>query len=449
MKDNFRAYIEHFSTEPPPARHHQLLIDKLQDVADGKIKRLMVFMPPGSAKSFYANVQFSSWWMARNPGKKLITASYSQEVADKWGRRVRGIVKDEQFEQAFNVALSAESQAAGRWALNDDTEYYAVGVGGSVTSFRADGAIIDDPVKGREEAESETMRAKIKEWYLSDFWTRLKPESFVVLIMTRWHEDDLAGWLLERAKNGGEQWDVLCLPMEADSADDPMGRQIGEPLWPQWFTPHMLTQAKLDARNWASLYQQRPSPETGAFFESRWFKYYETLPDNLRLYGASDYAVTDGGGDYTVHGIFGLDTADNLYVVDWWRGQKATLDWVEQLILMIKAHRPVMWFEEAGVIFKSMNPIITKRQQEASAYCTRKQITRTRSKEMSAQAIRGRMQQGKVYLPAAAEWMASLRAEMLTFPSGKHDDQVDVMALIGMALGDMSNDVTQYKSIMM
>jgi predicted phage terminase large subunit-like protein len=438
MKADYLTFINEFSAEPAPAKHHLLLIDKLQQVADGKIKRLMVFMPPGAAKSYYANVMFSAWWMAGNAGKKLITASYSQEVADKWGRRVRALVKEPNYEDSFNVKLSQDSQAAGRWALDNETEFYGVGVGGSITSFRADGAIIDDPVKGREDAESETIRNKTKEWYLSDFWTRLKPDSFVVLIMTRWHEDDLAGWQLELMRQGGEQWDILKLPMIAEDADDAMGRQIGEPLWPEWFTGEMISQAKRDARNWSSLYQQRPTPETGAFFESNWFKYYDKAPDNLRIYGASDYAVSDGGGDYTVHGVFGVDTSDNIYILDWWRGQKSSLDWVEQLILMIKTHRPVAWFEEGGVIFRSLDPLITKRQKETGAYCVRKQITRTKSKEMSAQSIRGRMQQGKLYF-SYEPWTTDLKTELLSFPAGKHDDQVDVLALIGMALGDINN----------
>lgn len=702
MRQSYLSFINEFSSESAPARHHLLLIDKLQQVADGKLNRLMVFMPPGAAKSYYANVMFSAWWMAKNPGKKLITASYSQEVADKWGRRVRAIAREPAYEDAFGAKLSQESQAAGRWALDNDTEFYGVGVGGSITSFRADGAIIDDPVKGREDAESETIRNKTKEWYLSDFWTRLKPGAFVTLIMcmtgdtkvlmangaqkhlknvkigdeiatykngkiskskiinwinhgpdsvleiktssgiiskanerhpflviregneqwvrlknlvvgdkilkvigangeelnaplmdaesqqnvrdiathittnqdgqkesghhpstqnlgerlasntdtalrqkitikcspnkeacahracslpevmlgrigeesyastiatnpaklgacsattaisrldmgkqpkhcltqqdtykvvldeivsitpagredvydvqveetenfiadglishnTRWHEDDLAGYLLDMMKKGGEQWEVLSLPMLAEGTQDPLGRKEGEPLWPEWFTDEMIAQAKRDPRNWSSLYQQRPTPETGAYFESEWFKMYDKLPSNIKIYGASDYAVSEGGGDYTVHGVFGLDTNENIYVLDWWRGQKSSLDWVEQLILMIKTHKPVTWFEEAGVIYKSMNPLIAKRQQETGAWCARKQIVRAKSKEMCAQSIRGRMQQGKVYFPYAS-WYADLKAEMLSFPAGKHDDQVDVMALIGMAIGEM------------
>lgn len=436
LKRSFRAFIGDFSQEPPPARHHELLIEKLQGIADGKIKRLMVFMPPGSAKSTYASVLFPAFMLARGEKLQIIAASHTAELADRFGRRVRAITKEPGVKEYYGVTLSGDSQAASRWALSQGSEYYGVGVGGSVTGFRADGLIIDDPVKSREEADSETKRRSVREWYKGDAYTRLKPEAWQIIIMTRWHEEDLAGWLIEEMKAGGQQWEVLSLPMEAEE-NDPLGRAIAEPLWPEWFTDEMRAQAKRDPRNWAALYQQRPAPDSGNFFDRDWLRYYDTAPVNLRKYGASDYAVTSGGGDYTVHGVFGLDPDDNIFVLDWWRGQTESLTWVEQLILMIKAHRPAEWFEEGGQIRKSMDPLISKRQQETQAYCVRTQITRTGSKEMSAQSIRGRMQQGKVYLPKNATWVADLISELMTFPAGKHDDQVDVLALLGMALANV------------
>lgn len=397
----------------------------------------MVFMPPGSAKSYYANVMFSAYMLAKHPKHKLITASYSGEVADKWGRRVRSIVKEPEYARLFGCKLSEESQAAGRWALSTDGEYYAVGVGGSVTSFRADVGIIDDPVKGREEADSETIREKTIDWYRSDFWTRLKPDASVVLIMTRWHEEDLAGWLLEEAKTGGEQWDIVSLPMVAGD-EDALGRSPGETLWPEWFTQHMIDIARRDERMWSALYQQSPAPDTGNFFKREWIRYYDQVPLNVRIYGASDYAVTEGGGDYTVHGVFAVDSEDNIYVIDWWRAQTESLAWVEQLMLMIKSHKPVAWFEEGGQINKSMGPLIAKRQEETQAWCAREQFNYGKqNKEMRAQSIRGRMQQGKIYFPKASHWCSDLVSEMMLFPAGKHDDQVDVLSLLGLALADM------------
>lgn len=393
----------------------------------------MVFMPPGSAKSFYANVMFSAWYAGKNPGKKLITASYSQEVADKWGRRVRAIARDEEYQATFGTTLSPDSQAAGRWELTSKSEYYAVGVGGSVTSFRADGGIIDDPVKGREEADSETIRKKTIEWYKSDFWTRLKPGAFVILIMTRWHEEDLAGFLLEDAKHGGEQWDVLSLPAIAE-ANDALGREVGEPLWPEWFTPEMFAMARRDTRNWSALYQQRPAPEEGSFFKREWFKFYDEPPEHLQYYGASDYAVTADGGDYTVHGVVGIDPNDDIYLIDLWRNQTASDVWVEVLLGFIKQYKPLMWAEENGQILKSLDPFINKRMRESKIYCYREQFPSAADKSTRAQAIRARAAMGKLYLPANAPWLADLLQELLTFPAGKNDDQVDMLSLIGRIL---------------
>ena len=436
-KESFPRFIERFSHEPAPAAHHRLIIEKLEAVERGEIKRLMVFMPPGSAKSTYANVLFSAWYMGKNPGKKLITASYSQEVADKWGRRVRGIVREPEYADTFSAALSQESQAAGRWELSTGAEYYAVGVGSGVTSFRADLAIIDDPVKGREEADSLTIREKVKEWYGSDLWTRLKPGAAVIVIMTRWHEDDLAGWLLEEAKKGGEQWDVLSLPMIAE-ANDPLNRKPGEQLWPEWFTEEMVAMARRDARKWSALYQQRPAPEEGAFFRREWLRWYDEAPKHLRIYGASDYAVTDGDGDYTVHGVFGIAPDHSIYVLDWWREQEASDVWVETMLDMAAKHKPLAWAEESGQIIKSLGPFITKRQREREQYFYRKQFSSAADKPTRAQGIRGRMAMGMVYFPKGKPWAEELVRELLTFPAGKYDDQVDVFSLLGRMLDSMA-----------
>jgi hypothetical protein len=166
-RKSYRQFIEELA-DFTPARHHDLLIDKLQAVADGHIKRLMVFMPPGFAKSTYANVWFAPWWMGRNPQGNIITGSYGQELADKWGRRSRGIVSSPGYQRIFGFGISSESAAANRWSNTEGGEYLAVGVGGPVTGNRADLAIIDDPVKGREEADSQTIRDKTKDWYRDD-----------------------------------------------------------------------------------------------------------------------------------------------------------------------------------------------------------------------------------------------------------------------------------------
>lgn len=438
LRKSYRQFISEFSYEPEPARHHEHLIEKLQAVADGKIPRLMVFMPPGSAKSYYANVMFSAWYSGAHKGKKLITASYAQEVADKWGRRVRGLVRGTDYGETFGAHLSGESSAAGRWELTNGSEYYAVGVGGSVTSFRADLGVIDDPVKGREEADSETIREKTWDWYRDDFWTRLKPNASVVLIMTRWHEDDLAGRLLEDMKNGGEQWEVVSLPMLAESADDALGREINEPLWPEWFTTEMVSEARRDSRRWTSLYQQRPAPEDGDFFRREWIKWYDEKPQHMRIYGASDYAVTEGDGDWTVHLVVGVDEHRHIYLLDLWRGQTDSLAWAESFISLVHQWKPIEWAEEAGQINKSMKPILDRLQIERNAPCYRKAWPSMHDKAARAQSIRGMMALGQVYFPKDAPWVSDFISELMTFPAGKHDDQVDTFSLIGRMLSHLA-----------
>jgi hypothetical protein len=203
-------YASRLSLSP----HHQFLISKLEAVARGEITRLAVFMPPGSAKSTYGSILFAPWFLSQYPQANIIAASHTTELAEKWGRKVRNLVSE--HGKTLGIELSGDSQAAGRWSLKGGGEYYAAGVGVGIAGFRADLAIIDDPVRSREDAESETVREKLWDWYQSDLSTRLKPGGRIVLIQTRWHEDDLAGRLLEAQAAGGDQWTILSLPAEAE-----------------------------------------------------------------------------------------------------------------------------------------------------------------------------------------------------------------------------------------
>ncbi|HEY1430735.1 MAG TPA: phage terminase large subunit, partial [Stellaceae bacterium] len=421
-----------------PARHHQLLLAKLEALAKGEIKRLMFFLPPGSAKSTYGSVLFPSWYIGNHPTQSVIAASHSKELAERFGRRVRNIVGSPIFRGTFGFGLSGDSGAAGRWETARGGEYFAVGVDASVTGRRAHLGIIDDPVKGKAEADSATIRQHVWEWYKADFWTRLVPEAGLLYIGTRWHEDDLAGRLLEDAKIGGEQWEVVSLPAIAEDGDA-LGRVPGERLWPEWFTTEMFENAQRDARNWSALYQQRPMPESGDYFKNDWLRWYDTAPqrDQLRTYGASDYAVRANMGDYTVHIVGGLDPNDDLYLLDLWRKQVASNEWVEAVIDLMELWKTLTWAEESGQIEKGVGPFLTKRQLERKVYAHRKQFSSAADKAVRAQAIRGRVAMGKVYLPKRAPWAATLMDELLRFPAGKYDDQVDTLSLIGRMLDEM------------
>lgn len=429
-QETVQQFIDYVDLGFKPAKHHRLLIEALERVERGEIERLMVCMPPGSAKSTYTSVIFPAWFLGRNPGKSVIAASHTQELAERFGRRVRNIVATKEFGNVFGVGIAEDSAAAGRWDTNKGGEYYAAGVGGSITGRRADLAVIDDPVKSREDADSERSRDKAWDWYTNDLLTRLKPGAKQIVVMTRWHEDDLGGRILERER---DRWHVIEIAMEA-LPGDPLGRKAGERLWPEWFTDDMVATAKLDIRGWNALYQQQPATEDGDYFKREWFGEYQSLPKLLHVYGASDYAVTEGSGDYTEHGVFGVGPGGQIYVLDWWRGQTASNEWIESLCSLILKHKPMCWFGESGPIRRAVEPYMLNRMNEREAYCRLEWLASINDKPTRARSIQAMASMGKVFFPRNSVWKADVMGQMFRFPAGKHDDAVDVMSLIGRGL---------------
>lgn len=429
-------FIEYRQAGYIPAKHHSLLIDGLEAVERGEIERLMVCMPPGSAKSTYTSIEFPAWFIGRNPGLSIIAASHTQELAERFGRRVRNIVAAPEFGRVFGFSVADDSASAGRWDTERGGEYFAAGVGGSITGRRADLVVIDDPVKSREDADSERGRQKAWEWYTNDLLTRLKPGARQIVVMTRWHEDDLGGRILERERS---RWHLIELAMEA-LPNDPLGRKAGERLWPEWFTDEMVATAKLDVRAWNALYQQQPAAEDGDYFKRDWLEAeYEELPKGLKFFGASDYAVTEGGGDYTEHGVFGCDHMNNLYVADWWRGQAASDVWIERKCDLILKHEPQVWFGESGPIRKAVEPFLLRRMNERKAFCRMEWLPSIHDKPTRARSFQAMASMGKVFWPKNAPWKADVIGQLLRFPAGRHDDSVDVCSLIGRGLQFVGN----------
>lgn len=430
-KRGLAQFIKYRDAGYSPAKHHKLLIDKLEAVERGDITRLMVCMPPGSAKSTYASVEFPAWFTGRNPKHSIIAASHTQELAERFGRRVRNIAASEEFRRVFGFGVSDDSSSAGRWDNELGGEYFAAGVGGSITGRRADLAVIDDPVKSREDADSDRSRQKAWDWYVNDLMTRLKPGAKQIVVMTRWHEDDLGGRILERER---EKWELVELPMEA-MTNDPLGRKPGERLWPDWFTDEMVTAAKMDVRSWNALYQQQPVADDGDFFKRDWFSTeYKTAPEDLRIYGASDYGVTEGGGDYTEHGVFGIDASGSVYVLDWWRGQDSADKWIESKCDLIRKWSPRCWFGEAGPIRRAVEPFLRRRMIERELACRIEWLPSIADKPTRARNIQALASMGRVIFPEMAAWKADVQGQLLRFPAGKHDDAVDVFSLIGRGL---------------
>lgn len=428
---------------------------------DGSIKRLMIEMPPRHGKSELASKRFPSFFLGRYPKRNIIAASYNLDLATDFGREVRNIVGSAAYQRVHEVALAKDSTSANRWHTNQGGQYTAAGIGTAVTGRGAHVLLIDDPFKDREEADSETIREKKWRWYTSTAYTRLESdivgditeddelwmdlledirkgdaepfEGAIVLINTRWHEDDLSGRLLEAEKAGGDKWERLNLPAILDD---------GSALWPEKYPLDRLLQIKtaIGDRDWASLYQQTPAPDEGAYYNRDWFNHYTEAPPraNLRIYGASDYAVTESGGDYTVHIVCGLCPDENIYVLDLWRSQELSDVSVDVWCKLVKDWKPMMWVEDKDQIVKSIGPFINKMMREENAWVRREQLaTFGNDKAMRSRSMQARASQRKVYLPKNAPWYSDFMTELLMFPSSKHDDQVDAFGLIGRMLDEL------------
>lgn len=417
-----------------PAGHHQRIAEKLEAVERGEIDRLMIFMPPRHGKSELASKRFPAWCLGRDPKRQIIAASYNSDLASDFGRNVRNIVAAPEFGQVFSdVSLAPDSQAANRMNTNKGGTYVAAGVGTAVTGRGADIALIDDPFKDREEADSERRRETVWDWYRSTLYTRLMPGGAIVLIQTRWHEDDLAGRLLDQE---GDQWDVLELPA-IDTA--------GHALWPEWYDVPALSRIKdtIGQREWSALYQQQPQPDEGTYFQREWFKEWKRgeLP-TLNYYGTSDYATKDGQGDYTVHRVWGVDAQGSLYRVAGWRGQTTSDVWIESKLDLIKEFKPLAWFGEAGVIKNAIEPMLLRRMQERKIFCRLEWLSSISDKPTRARGFQARAAMGKVFFEPGADI-----TEHLMFPAGKNDDDVDNSSLIGRALDDMHPAIVKTKPV--
>jgi predicted phage terminase large subunit-like protein len=434
--------------ETSVAPHHGLLMRTAERAITTPHGRAMILMPPGSAKSTYCSVVLPAYVMGRWPGSRIMVTSYATDLARKHGRRARQIARSSGYRAIFDTRLSSESSAADEWALTNGSEYMAAGILAGITGNRAHGIVIDDPVKGRDEAGSDVIRTRTREAYEDDVKTRLVPGGWIILIQTRWHEDDLAGSILPKDWAGesgvipcrdGVDWNVLCIPARADRHDDPLKREIGEYLWPQWFDRAHWAQFERVPRTWSALYQQKPAPDTGTVFESSWLHDYERAPprETLRIYGASDYAVSDGRGDYTVHIVVGIDPEGHMYVLDLWRRQAKSDVWVEAFCDLVRRWKPIAWAEESGQIRAGIGPFLERRMRERRAYVMRRQFPARDDKTVRAQSIIGRMALEGLYLPAGADWVPALRAELMHFPSGRNDDQVDALGLIGQLIDIM------------
>lgn len=410
------------------ALHLDKLCGALEAVERGEIDRLMVFMPPRHGKSEVCSKKFPAWYLGRNPGKEIIICSYAADLAYDFSRIARDTLR-ERGPELWEIKVSSDSSAVGRWGIEGKRGgCVAAGVGGPITGRGAHVGIIDDPFKNAEEAASQTIRDKVWEWYRSTFRTRLAPGGAIVLVMTRWHEDDLAGRLIAEMQAGGEQWTIIEMQAEAEEGD-PLGRAIGETLWPE----HGFDKAWAEATKvavgsyfWQALYQQRPSAPEGEILKRGWWKFYKAIPADLQeVIQSWDMTFKDSdGSDFVVGGVWGRKGADK-YLLDQVRGRMdfpTTLAAVKALTAKWPQARAKLVEDKAN------GPaVIAMLKREIPGLIP---VEPQGSKMARVAAVSPEIEAGNVYLPdpSIAPWVNDFIEECAAFPNGKHDDQVDQMS---------------------
>ncbi|MEC5291582.1 phage terminase large subunit [Aurantimonas sp. C2-3-R2] len=391
-----------------------------------------------------ATKSFVAWYLGRNPTDNVAVATYSDTMAEDYGSDIRWLANTANYKQVFPAF---KFRRGGMSKSNIQTEKGGravfVGVGGALTGRGAGLLICDDLIKGADEARSQTMRNQTWDWFTKVAMTRRMGKKLVVIIMTRWHSDDVIGRLTDPenphySREEAKGWKVINLPAIAEE-NDPLGREPGEPLWPERYDLDFLRQQqRLDPLGFAALYQQRPTVADGVLFRRETIQHYrpDELPDDLRIYCASDHAVSMAERrDPTVLLKVGVDKQDNIYVLDCiWKQMPADVAVEAMLTMGGGSNKPLLWWAEKGHISKSIGPFLRKRMMETGTYINLVEVTPAKDKETRAQSIAARVAMGKVLFPKGAFWAEKAVNEMLAFPNGLHDDFVDALAYIGLGL---------------
>lgn len=441
--------------------HISKILETLQRTVTRPMGRCMIMAPPGSAKSSYTSVVLPTWVMGKEPKSRLILASYATPLAERQSRRAQMICNSPEYSLLWEDDIKVGRDAAGDWALSNESEMIAAGLLAGITGNRASGWIIDDPVKGREDADSETFQSKTIEAYQDDLLTRCMPNAWGALIMTRWNENDLAGSILPEDYTGqsgmvlcrdGLYWEVLNIPAKAEHPDDPLGREIGEYLWPEWFPREHWAmfennETRKGQRTWSSLYQQRPTPQGNTTLNAEKIHYVDPkyFPPRklLRVVGISDFAVTENASaDFTEHAVFGVDSDGQVWLLDSWSGQVTTDKGIDSLLLMAKRNGVVTWFDEKGVIHNSVGPALNKAMREKRIYLDVRPQSSNADKVAKVQGFIAIANTGIVHAPNKGDhkvWMEQAVAQVQAMPAGKHDDKADVLGILGRVIDQIMN----------
>lgn len=463
-------YLEEIAFKPVEstvALHHRVIMREIQTCMETANGRLIIQAPPGSAKSTYADVVAVPYAMGRWPGSRYIITTYATKLARKQSRKALQICRSSNYRSIWDQRpqVRRDIGSAEEWALDNGSEVMAAGILAGITGNRANGIVCDDLIANREEAESKVQREKVMDEFRDTVESRLLKDGWIILINTRWSTEDPCGSILPENYKGqsglvlcqdGQWWRVLNLPAKAENADDPLGREIGEYLWPEWLAPshwQRFENNPLGRRRWASLYQQRPTSDAGDDFDKADAQWYHPgeQPKNLRLYGASDYAVKEvdpeearrGKVDKSEHGLVGMDDVGDLWFLDWATLQgKGTDKAIGAWIKMLRRARSwnkagaARWWDEGGVIDKAVRPAVRRAMREAKTFVQLEPLPSIADKRAKVQSFAARYQARTTHWPLDAQgqqeaWAAEAIDQLVNLGAHRYDDKADVCGLIG------------------
>ena len=404
------------------------LIEALERLERREITRLIVEMPPRSSKSTHVSRIFPSWWLGRHPEDGVILASYGQELATGHGRAVRDLLGHPRY--PFDTKLRSDVKAAGRWQTEQGGGLLAAGVGTGLTGFGGTLVVLDDPIKDREEADSEVVREHTWSWYQEVLTTRVMRDGAVVVLGTRWHEDDPIGRIL--ASPGASDWVRLRIPYLAED-NDPLGRAVGTPL-EVFGTVPSVEKGEISAYGFAALYQQSPSPAGGGVFKREWMqRRWQTLPTTdtrWRVYSSVDLGGKQGvGHDPSAIATWGTDGI-SFYLLDYWSSQAEYADVKAKVVEKFWEFAPRLVLVEDATWAQ---PLISDLRRETGVRMA--PVPPVGSKWVRADAVSPLFEAGRIVLPQSAPWLDGWMHEHLSFPNAAHDEAVDTtsMALMRMA----------------
>ena len=428
--------------------HHRLMGTVLQEAFEGKYNRLMIFMPPRHGKSELTSKKAPSYFMGRWPHRKIITASHTAQLAASFGGHVRDMIKDPLHTAVWgpDAALDPSTTAKDDFKLIGKGEYTAVGVGGTPIGKGADLFVIDDPFKSREEAESPTQRTKVKDWYTSAVYSRLEGDGIIVLMHQRWHEDDLAGWLLR--EHAQEDWKVVNLPAICmDPTSDPLGRVAGEALWHERYDERRLYKISraVGARDWLSMYQQTPRNGDGDEFKRDFLRFYQRpaveIASNMTIYILVDAASSKKKtSDLTAMVVIGIGADGNKYLLDAVRDRLKLSERAKKLFELHRKWRPrYVGYEQYGQM-ADIEHMLSVMENENYRFNITPLGGRMRKEERIRRLLPD-LENSHWWFPEQL-WYKTvdgkmvdvidtmIEVEMLPFPVGRNDDLIDALSRI-------------------